>query len=154
MHAGIRFAIFDFNGYYIKSQVIFYNPDGTNKTLLSQRVGKVNNKNYYQIEQKIAVAENGIYPLFNENFTKIVKNKNVLDTALKNWQKKYENIGCVTSSYTPKYEILVHRRLGCLSKSYMLEAVRHKSIRGLEKLDKKKIEECIGMGSDSQKENN
>ena len=108
---------------------------------------KLNNKNYYQIEEKIAAAENGIYPLFNENFTKKVKNKNVLDTALKNWQKKYENIGCVTSSYTPKYEILVHRRLGCLSKSYMLEAVRHKSIRGLEKLDKKKIEECIGVGS-------
>ena len=70
LDAGIRFAIFDFNGYYIKSRVIFYNPDGANKTLLSQRVGKVNNKNYYQIEQKIAVAENGIYPLFNENFTK------------------------------------------------------------------------------------
>ena len=34
LDAGIRFAIFDFNGYYIKSQVIFYNSDGTNKTLL------------------------------------------------------------------------------------------------------------------------
>ena len=41
LDAGIRFAIFDFNGYYIKSQVIFYNPDGTNKTLLSQRVGEL-----------------------------------------------------------------------------------------------------------------
>ena len=74
----------------------------------------------------------------------------MLDTALKNWQKKYENIGCVTSSYMPKYEILVHCRLGCLVDD-VIEYYHHSPTIAHMSLEQRTLKRIVELGNAFQK---
>eukprot|EP00944_MAST-04C_sp_MAST-4C-sp1_P011278 g11278.t1 len=117
----------------------------------------------YEISQRIGGLYNGLYYVYedfilNKQSSKLKKFKEFTAKRHLQYNRKPEpeyytgNTPVLyahrMNSYTPaKEELLVHFRLGHPCQRYMIEMIRQKTLRGIEKLSISRVRECIGKGT-------